>query len=168
MKWALTATAVVLTWAWACTFITLRSAVQSLLTVGRAEGAPAELPMPRNAKLPSCSVDADCPGEQQCDRGECRTMETAAPSGTGCIARSDCPSNEECVEGLCAPPPNVASQPKGTACRDNSDCAGGQSCLDGACQFPNGVPTASKCENDQDCVVGLVCQSGACRLPPPR
>jgi hypothetical protein len=82
---------------------------------------------PRVAEARLCAKDADCPGEEVCERGRCASpagTSTAKPAptqgrATACGKDTDCPGEEVCRQGRCestavapAPPPKPTPPPR--------------------------------------------------------
>lgn len=51
-----------------------------------------------------CTSDADCPGSQVCQNGECVTPDDGGNGGDGCTSNAGCPGSQVCQNGTCVEP----------------------------------------------------------------
>jgi hypothetical protein len=143
-----------------------------------------------------CVTDANCPGGELCEDGQC------SPPPPPCTSNTDC-NGETCVGGFCLPecpppcddpefcdpdpcvPPGGGGGGGTVPCVLDSQCPAADVCEDGVCQPPTPpcdvscpeefsceggtcVPSTPPCSTDANCPGGSACVDGTCRptLPP--
>lgn len=130
----------------------------------RSNEPPAGNPVP---PLPvACAQDTDCPVDQRCIAGECR-------SDAECVTAEDCPTANPCAPAVC----NAGlCDVEALDCNDNNPCTN-DSCENGECAH-----TPIDCDDDNpctmdDCINGVcintplcdeseICIEGVCELAP--
>src|SRR6476661_1007010 len=115
---------------------------------------------------PTCSTDADCGFDQDCNRGICRVQGVETPTTGECQRDSDCAPGQLCdVDrsgvGVCRQPCRAFGQSCGEA---GSECCSDLTCENGYCVDTTCLSEGKHCAADADCCGALVCIDGACDL----
>lgn len=113
--------------------------------------------LPLGACTSDCKGDLDCPGNEECDNGRCRTRASACStkSSKRCVGDSlywfdSCDNQEELIEDC-----------GNKGCVDNKCNDKANTCPNGTCD--TGTEDCSTCPQDCACQPGESCDAGQCK-----
>lgn len=85
----------------------------------------------------TCSVDADCPADEECEHGTCQLHGSCTEDGPDGGTDDDDDGGSDDDDGGADDDDGGSDDPQGTECVADADCTGGLECEDGFC-VPHG------------------------------